>query len=133
MLYSDKIQKKSTNPHTPVCLARTRGLQSLRRSIDNIANHAEVSEKAIEKYLVKRAAEHGVPCLKYSNPNVVGYPDRLLVIPGGGVVWVELKSKGGKPTKIQQLRMAELSEMGHAVYVIDNKADVDELIKGIAL
>lgn len=100
-----------------------------KRSIENITNHADVSEKAIERYLVDQAKQNGLPCLKYSNPNMVGYPDRLLVLSGGGVIWVELKSKGRKPTKIQQMRIMELTGMGHLVKVIDNKADIDELIK----
>ncbi len=99
-----------------------------KRSIENITHHADVSEKAIERYLVKQAKINGLLCLKYSNPNMVGYPDRLLVLPGGGVIWVELKSKGRKPTKIQQMRMTELTGMGHLVRVIDNKPDIDELI-----
>lgn len=102
-----------------------------KRSIENLTHHADVSEKAIERYLVELAKQNGLLCLKYSNPNMVGYPDRLLVLPGGGVVWVELKSKGRKPTKIQQIRMSELTGMGHLVKVIDNKADIDELIKTI--
>lgn len=102
-----------------------------KRSIENLTHHADVSEKAIERYLVEQAKQNGLLCLKYSNPNMVGYPDRLLVLLGGGVVWVELKSKGRKPTKIQQIRMSELTGMGHLVKVIDNKADIDELIKTI--
>ena len=104
-----------------------------KKSIENITRHAEVSEKAIEKYLVEQAMEHGMLCLKYSNPNMVGYPDRLLVIPGGRVVWVELKSKGRKPKMIQQIRVDQLRGMDHHVAVIDNKADIDELIKFIML
>lgn len=100
-----------------------------KRSIENITHHADVSEKAIERYLVEQAKINGLLCLKYSNPNMVGYPDRLLVLPDGGVIWVELKSRGRKPTKIQQIRMTELTGMGHLVRVIDNKADIDELIK----
>ena len=103
------------------------------QSIENILHHAEVSEKVIEKYLVEQARLKGLPCLKYSNPNMVGYPDRLLVLPGGKVIWVELKSRGRKPTKIQQMRMAELVSLGHPVKVIDNKADIDELINTIKL
>lgn len=99
--------------------------------VEKIVKHADVSEKAIERYLVEQAKQNGLLCLKYSNPNMVGYPDRLLVLPGGGVVWVELKSKGRKPAKIQQIRIAELIGMGHLVKVIDNKADIDELIKTI--
>lgn len=131
MLYSTYMDKKNINSHTPASLACARGLQSLKKTVANIADHAEVSEKAIEKYLVEQAEANGLLCLKYSNPNMVGYPDRLLVLPGGSVVWVELKSKGRKPTKIQQIRMTELNGMGHTVRVIDNKADIDELIKTI--
>ena len=100
-----------------------------KKQITNLTDHAEVSEKSIEKYLIEQAEANGLLCLKYSNPNMVGYPDRLLLLPGGRVVWVELKSKGRKPTKIQQIRIAELIGMGHLVKVIDNKADIDELIK----
>lgn len=99
-----------------------------KRKIENITRHSEVSEKAIERYLVEQAHLAGMPCLKYSNPNMVGYPDRLLVVPGGEVVWVELKSKGHHPSKVQQLRIAELESLGHLVCVIDNKADIDNLI-----
>ncbi|MBP3514391.1 MAG: VRR-NUC domain-containing protein [Elusimicrobiaceae bacterium] len=125
------MEKNSLNSHTPASLACARGSQSLKKAAANIADHAEVSEKAIERHLVEQAKQNGLLCLKYSNPNMVGYPDRLLVLPGGGVVWVELKSKGRKPTKIQQIRMGELTGMGHLVEVIDNKVDIDKLIKTI--
>ena len=127
MLYTDNIDKNSINSSTPVCLACARGLRGLKRSISNISDHAEVSEKAIEKYLTKRASEHGLLCLKYSNPNMVGFPDRLIVLPGNAVVWVELKSKGKKPTKVQQLRIADLRSRGHYVWVVDSREGVDEL------
>lgn len=102
-----------------------------RHSIENITRHSEVSEKAIERYLVEQARLNGMLCLKYSNPNVSGYPDRLLVLRGGGTVWVELKSRGRKPTKLQQVRMAELAAKGHRVEVIDCKAGIDELINSV--
>lgn len=103
------------------------------RKIENLTRHSEVSEKAIERYLVQRAREAGMPCLKYSNPNMVGYPDRIVVVPGGNVVWVELKSKGHRPSKIQRQRFKELEDLGHWVSVIDCKADVDNLMNDLAL
>lgn len=96
--------------------------------IENITRHAEVSEKAIEKYLVWEVRRQGGICLKYSNPNVTGYPDRLICLPRGKMAWVELKSKGRKPTKIQLIRHEELKKLGFGVYVIDSKQGVDELI-----
>lgn len=114
-------------------VSRTRVNVATPRNIVNLTRHSEVSEKVIEKYLVDRAKANGMLCLKYSNPNMTGYPDRVLLLPGGGVIWVELKSKGRKPTKLQQIRHEELSGLGHYVFVIDNKADVDELIESIEL
>lgn len=121
--------KNNINSCTPASLACARGIQSLKKTAANIADHAEVSEKAIEKYLTEQAEANGLLCLKYSNPNMVGYPDRLLVLPGGSVVWVELKSKGRKPTKIQQVRIAGLRNRGHYVWVIDNRKSIDRLME----
>lgn len=101
------------------------------KKIENIVRHADVSEKAIEAYLVRRVKDLGGVCLKYSNPGVVGYPDRVLLFPGGFVVWVELKSKGKKPTKVQQLRIAQLRQMGHNVAVVDSKDQVDTLLQAV--
>lgn len=100
----------------------------MEKSIKNILNHSEVSEKAIERYLVERVKARGGVCLKYSNANVTGYPDRVALFPGGRTAWVELKSKGKKPNKVQQIRHAEMERIGHHVYVIDSKAQVDDLI-----
>lgn len=100
----------------------------MKNSIENIVRHSEVSEKAIEAYLNKRCNENGLLCLKYSNANVTGYPDRLVCCINGKVVWVELKSKGKKPTKLQEIRHQELRDLGHEVWVVSSKPEVDELI-----
>lgn len=99
-----------------------------KKQIENITRHSEVSEKAIERYLVERAKQSGMLCLKYSNPNMVGFPDRLLVCPRGLVVWVELKSRGCTPSRIQQERIKDLIGMNHLVMVIDSREGVDDLI-----
>lgn len=98
------------------------------KNIDNITRHSEVSEKAIEKYLAERVKAIGGICLKYANANMVGYPDRLVCLPGGRVAWVELKSRGRKPTKMQTVRQRELADMGHEVHTVDNRTAVDGLI-----
>ena len=98
------------------------------KKIDHIIRYAETSEKAIEKYLSERVKEIGGLSLKFTNQNMVGFPDRLICLPGGKTVWVELKSKGKKPTKIQILRQEELAGLGFDVYIIDNKPAIDELI-----
>lgn len=121
------------NKNTCVNISRVRArLTSPEKAVDNVVRHAEVSEKVIERYLVERAKSVGLPCLKYANANMTGYPDRLLVLRGGKIVWVELKSRGRKPSKLQQRRHAELEAIGHTVLVIDSKGGVDELINRIS-
>lgn len=103
----------------------------MKKNIEKIVHHSEVSEKAIEGYLVKKIKEQGLVCLKYNNPFLAGFPDRLIILPCGGVVWVELKSKAAKPRKIQQERIAYLERCGHLVRVIDSKQGVDDLLNDI--
>ena len=68
----------------------------MEKKIEKIVKHAEVSEKAIERYLSDSVKELGGICLKYSNPGMAGYPDRICLLPGGVTIWVELKSKDGE-------------------------------------
>lgn len=100
--------------------------------IKKIINRSEVSEKAIEAYLVSRCKESKLACLKYSNQGVIGYPDRLVLLPGGKVVWVELKSKGAHASAIQIIRHRQLEGLGHKVRIIDSRLGVDLLMFDIA-
>lgn len=101
----------------------------MKQSIYNIIRHAEVSEKVIERYLASRVEDMGGVCLKYSNPGKAGYPDRVVLLPGGITFWVELKSKGKKPVLLQQLRIDGMRKMGHHVFVADSKEKVDEILE----
>lgn len=101
----------------------------MSKKIDNIVRHAEVSEKAIEHYLAASVKELGGVCLKYSNPGMVGYPDRICLLSGGVVFWVELKSKDGRLNEVQKIRIRQLCSMGHTVHVCDSKEAIDEVLK----
>lgn len=106
------------------------GYKNMER-IDDIANHSLVSEKAIERYLVDEVEKRGGLCLKYDNPYMVGFPDRLVILPGYPLVWVEVKSKGKKPRPIQEKRHAALRNLGQRVYVVDSREGVTAIINGI--
>lgn len=101
----------------------------MKKSIENIVKHSEVSEKAIERYLTDCVKELGGVCLKYSNPGMVGYPDRICLLPGGVTLWVELKSKDGALKAVQKVRIHQMEKIGHAVYVCDSKETIDEVLK----
>lgn len=100
-------------------------------SIDNIARHAEVSEKAIERYLCDLIRRLGGICLKYTNANMVGYPDRVALMPGGLSLWFELKSRARHVSKIQRIRIEQMENIGHRVYVCDSKESINHIMTSL--
>ena len=100
----------------------------MKKSIKNLISHRATSEKNIEKYLTKRVEESGGICLKYSNASMTGYPDRVVLLPGGKTLWIELKSKGEKPTPLQIIRHKMMGNIGHQVYVADSHESIDKIL-----
>ena len=86
------------------------------------------SEKFIERYLCREVENRGGLALKYSYQGAMGYPDRLCVIPGGRVFWVEVKSKGRKPDILQRIRISVLRDLGQHVYVADSVETIDKIL-----
>ena len=53
-------------------------------------------EREVEAYLRTRVEQAGGICVKFLPDLVTGMPDRVVLLPGGVVVWVETKKpKGG--------------------------------------
>ncbi len=86
-------------------------------------------ESTIEAYLRDRVKDLGGKAYKFVSPGNDGVPDRLVCLPGGRVVFVELKAPGKKPTKLQQIQQRRLSDLGFSTWVIDNKENVDVFIR----
>ena len=91
----------------------------------------KIRERDVESYLTTRLAGIGLPCLKFNPDNKTGMPDRLILLPGGRVIWVELKTSGGHLEEIQKLQHKRLNDLGHRVVVIWGKAEVDKLVSEI--
>lgn len=89
----------------------------------------EYSEKYLERKLVERIKAHGGLCLKFASVTEAGYPDRLCLMPHGRALWVELKTTGRKPTKLQEIRHQELRERGFAVYVVDDMITLEQAVR----
>lgn len=87
------------------------------------------SEKLIERRLADRVKKSGGLCLKLATLHVMGLPDRLCLLPGGRAIFVELKTTGQKPKKIQICMHSRLKAIGFEVHVIDTIESVDELIE----
>ena len=87
-------------------------------------------EKDIEKKLRLMVEHHGGLCLKWVCPGWSGVPDRIILLPGGRVIFAELKRpKGGKLERLQKWWRERLQALGFwAVVVWD-----DENIKTLEL
>ena len=59
-------------------------------------------------------------------------PDRIIPIPDGKVIWVEMKKpSGGRLSEVQKLRHKELRKLGQDVRVVWSKEEADQLVDEI--
>jgi hypothetical protein len=81
------------------------------------------TEAALQVACVKYARGLGVVAIKLSMMGrfgTSGWPDFLLLFPGGKVWFCEFKMPGQKPTELQRTRMCELRIRGFYVTVEDS-------------
>lgn len=86
------------------------------------------SEKTLEARLVREIEARGGMALKYTSQFHRGIPDRICLLPHGLVFFVELKSTGQKPTKLQQHAMQQLEKLGFITRVVDSTESLDRLL-----
>ena len=83
-------------------------------------------ERDIERYLVRRTNEHGGVAYKWVSPGRVGVADRIVLLPGGVVWFVELKTVRGRLSAWQKLFATEMARLGMNYIVIRSKEEVDQ-------
>lgn len=89
-----------------------------------------VLEVSIEKYLMSTVKSTGGICVKLIPIGLRGIPDRLVVLPGPVVAFVELKKpKGGVISKHQHGWRKTLTELGCHHRFIHTRAQVDAFIE----
>lgn len=81
-------------------------------------------EAGFERRLRLEIERRGGRALKLVAPGRAGVPDRLVLMPGGRVWFVELKAPGRSPRPLQLYRIEELSKLGFRVRVVSSS---DEL------
>ena len=91
-----------------------------------------VREKTIEQKLFIAVRAQGGIALKLANQGFTGLPDRLVLLPGGHVGFVEVKAPGKKPRPLQLMRLEMLRRLGFRVYVLDEPAQIDAVIADIS-
>lgn len=90
-----------------------------------------MKEKYIEQKLVKAVKNMGGLCLKFTSPGFDGVPDRLVLLPGKKIVFIELKAPGKKLRPLQVRRKTQLEQLGFSVYCIDNLEQIGGILDEI--
>lgn len=90
------------------------------------------TEKEIETYLREKVKKDlGGKAYKWVSPGNDGVPDRIVCLPNGKVVFVELKAPGKKARPQQLVKHEELKRLGFRVEVLDSKEAVDLFIRAM--
>lgn len=88
-------------------------------------------EKIIESKLKKAVNQKGGLCLKFVSPSFNGVPDRIIVMPGGRIAFVEVKAPSETLRPIQRKRKWQLERLGFKVFCLDSEEKIEEVVNAI--
>lgn len=87
-------------------------------------------ESGYERKLRRRVKALGAICLKFVSPGYTGVPDRIILMPGGRVAFVEMKCPGEKERARQNYVQGILRSLGFEVFsAVDSDAKIEEVIE----
>lgn len=81
-------------------------------------------EKELEKKLVAGVKALGGKAYKFVSPGNIGVPDRLIIMPGGYIEFIELKTETGRLSTAQCIQCGKLLNLGCRVQVLRGAEDV---------
>lgn len=90
-----------------------------------------MAEKHIEAKFRRKIEAAGGLCYKWVSPGNSGVPDRIVLMPGGRVYFVELKTEHGKLSPIQDRQISRLKLAGQTVFVAYGAGEAFDLAEKI--
>ena len=90
-----------------------------------------MNEKTVEKKLVEAVRSMGGICPKFVSPGWDGVPDRIVLLPGSVVAFVETKAPGKRMRPLQVRRKTQLEGLGFRVFCLDSVEGIEEVIDEI--
>jgi len=88
-------------------------------------------EKEIEKKLVAGIRKQGGIAFKWVSPGNSGVPDRIICLPGGRVIFTELKTETGRTSPVQDVQIGKLRRLGMDVRVLHGIEEVKQFLEEI--
>lgn len=90
-----------------------------------------MKESEIESWIGQQVRRHGGYFYKFVSPGNDGVPDRICILPGGIIIFVELKTKTGRLSKIQKYQLKRLQDLGCRTRVIYGMEEAKRFINEI--
>lgn len=78
-------------------------------------------EKYLERKIVNKAKKLGYLTYKFVSPSNRGVPDRIFISENGKLFFMEFKSKKGKLSQLQILKISELVARKQSVFVVNDE------------
>lgn len=88
-------------------------------------------ESSIERRFVTEVKKRGGLAAKFVSPGLDGVPDRIALLPGGKMAFVELKAPGKALRPLQERRREQLESLGFRVYVVDGLEQIGGILDEI--
>ena len=88
-----------------------------------------VLEKTLERVLVQGVKKMGGTAFKWISPGNVGVPDRIIVLPGARIEFVELKTDIGVLSAVQERQHERLRKCGVHVLTLYGASDVERYLQ----
>jgi len=88
-------------------------------------------EKLIEQKLIRAVKAAGGIAVKLVSPGYDGMPDRLVLLPGRKMAFVEVKAHGMKPQPLQIRRHLLIRQLGFLVFVLDDERQIGGILDEI--
>ena len=88
-------------------------------------------EKDVEQALVQAVKKVGGMCPKFVSPGTNGMPDRIALLPGGRMGFIEVKAPKKKPRPLQVRQHQRLKALGFLVFVLDDPEKIEEILAEI--
>lgn len=88
-------------------------------------------EKTVESKLVKAVKSMGGLAPKFTSPGLDGVPDRLVLLPGGKMAFIELKASDKNLRPLQVRRKRQLESLGFLVYCMDRPEQIGVILSEI--
>ena len=86
-----------------------------------------MKESQIERRLAEGVEKLGGLCPKFQGG--AGWPDRVAVLPGGRVAFVELKTGAGRLARLQRWQMGRLRAIGADARVLRGMEEVEAFLE----